>query len=187
MVTDNPSSEFLHPNPEWISSWLKNNFQQTLELKRIALGFFLRRTKSQWHGDSLPLKTLERIKYKANISISSGPPRPKAKGFLFSLPAKYVNLKIFRNCNLQADTIWRGNYSSNFFERPQKKSKMKPESPIAYSLKKNCGSLKLLDLKQIQIQIEQEMNKFSPSDLLTDSVDLRLYDSFKQLEVYLYV
>ena len=64
---------------------------------------------------------------------------------------------------------------------------MKPESPIAYSLKKNCGSLKLLDLKQIQIQIEQEMNKFSPSDLLTDSVDLRLYDSFKQLEVYLYV
>ena len=135
----------------------------------------------------MPLKTLERIKYKANISISSGPPRPKAKGFLFSLPAKYVNLKIFRNCNLQADTIWRGNYSSNFFERPQKKSKMKPESPIAYSLKKNCGSLKLLDLKQIQIQIEQEMNKFSPSDLLTDSVDLRLYDSFKQLEVYLYV
>ena len=146
-TTENPSSEYLLPNPERMSGRLNDRFlvDAGIEANRKRT-FLLQRTKSQWHADPLPLKTTsERIKYKADIPISViRATKAKSKRFLFTC-RKFNFENILEIIILQAGTTWRGNYSSN------------------------C-----LIWNKCKYGSDGPMNKFWPNDLLTDSVKTQL-------------
>ena len=133
-----------------------------MELKRIIAGDFFAPEKIPMARRSFAIEDyLEKDQIQGQHFHLLWATKAKSKRFLVSLPAKNLNLKIYKNCNFMACSTWRGNYSNNFFERPQTKSKMRPESPeFRISLKKSCGSLKLLDLKKCKYGSNKKWTRF---------------------------